>query len=84
MDKASQEVLNALHADLANYMSERLLNAMASGETIPAGELSAINAFLKNNNITADLLQAEPLQDLLKEFTDSKEKFITDITKTIG
>ena len=79
MEKATQDVLNALHSDLANYFSERLL----SGEPMPAGELSAINAFLKNNNITSDLLTAEPLQDLLKEFTESKEKFIKDVTDRV-
>lgn len=84
MEKASLEVMNALHSDLANYFSERLLKAMAEGEQIPAGELSAINAFLKNNNITSDLVTAEPLQDLIQEFTKSKDKFIDDITHRVG
>lgn len=58
--KANIEELHALHALVAKYYSERL----EEGEELSSGTLNAINAFLKNNNITVDVVESEPLQNL--------------------
>jgi len=60
MAKASNKKLEALHDALANYFTEQL----ESGEELSSGTLAAINSFLKNNNITADTVESQPLQNL--------------------
>jgi len=58
--KASIEKLNALHDLITNYYAE----AIQSGEELSSGTLAAINAHLKNNNITVDLVEESPMQNL--------------------
>lgn len=64
MAKATIEKLNGLHDLLATYYKERL----EEGEHLSSGELAAINAFLKNNNINAEASESSPMQDLTSEF----------------
>ena len=71
MAKATSEELDGLHDMVAKYYASR----MASGEILAPGELSAINTFLKNNDITADALESTPMKDLLAEFVENKESF---------
>lgn len=60
MAKATHEKLDRLHDAIATYY----LEAVASGEELSSGTLAAINAFLKNNDITADAVESAPLQNL--------------------
>jgi len=65
--KASMEKLNELH----NLLTEYYIETLEEGEEISSGSLSAINAFLKNNDVVAEVTESEPLMDLsakLKEF----------------
>ena len=66
--KASMETLNGLHEAIAKYYNDVIgectdEDGQFSGE-LSSGTLAAINAFLKNNNITADVVESEPLQNL--------------------
>ena len=58
--KATVQKLDGLHDLLANYFTQQL----ESGEELSSGTLAAINAFLKNNNITADVIESNPMQNL--------------------
>lgn len=72
MNKATIETLNGLHDKMADYFTNRL----NSGEALPPGELSAILKFLKDNEITADVVESQPMQSLIKSFiyeTDAYE-----------
>lgn len=62
MAKANLDKLNALHAALADYYAELL--DPDSMEELSSGTLAAINAFLKNNNITADIVESDSMQNL--------------------
>ena len=64
MAKATLDKMNMLHDLLATYYQERL----EEGEQLSSGELAAVNAFLKNNNITAEVMESEPMQNLTAEF----------------
>lgn len=56
--KATREDLNDLHKTYTKYLLKRL----NSGEELSPGELSAIGAHLKNNNIVADIMQGDAPQ----------------------
>jgi hypothetical protein len=60
MTKASLSQLNEVHNLVANYYKEML----GSGEELSSGTLAAINTFLKNNDITVDVTESQPLQNL--------------------
>ena len=67
--KASINVLDELHGIIAQYY----IDAIETGEELSSGTLAAINTYLKNNGITADAVESQPLQNLqykLKEFMD--------------
>jgi hypothetical protein len=66
MAKASTKKLDALHDMLAQYFCDQL----ESGEELSSGTLAAINSFLKNNNITADPIESQPLQNLSYRIQD--------------
>ena len=66
--KASVDKLNALHDLLATYYGELLSEAIEDGEVLSSGTLAALNAFLKNNDITADVIESEPMADLQAKF----------------
>jgi ABC-type Zn uptake system ZnuABC Zn-binding protein ZnuA len=59
MAKANLEKLNELHGVIAKYYIE----AVDSGEELSSGTLAAINAFLKNNDITVDVVEDSPTQN---------------------
>lgn len=72
MAKASIDKLNALHDLITTYYAE----AIESGEELSSGTLAAINAHLKNNSITVDLVDESPMENLtfkLKELMQKKE-----------
>jgi len=60
MAKANINRLNDLHKMIAEYYIE----AATSGEELSSGTLAAINAFLKNNDITVDVIEDSPTQNL--------------------
>ncbi len=62
MAKANLTQLHNLHRVIAGYYIE----AVDSGEELSSGTLAAINAFLKNNDITVDVIEDSPEQDLSK------------------
>lgn len=62
MAKANIKTLHELHGVIAKYYIE----AVDSGEELSSGTLAAINAFLKNNDITVDIIEDSPEQDLSK------------------
>lgn len=64
--KASMQKLDGLHDLLADYFTEQL----NSGEELSSGTLAAINSFLKNNNITAEVVESSPLQNLNYKIQD--------------
>lgn len=61
--KASVDQLNGLHDLITKYYCDQI----ESGEELSSGFLAAVNSFLKTNNITAEVTQSEPLQDLQKK-----------------
>ena len=62
MAKANLKQLHDLHRVIAGYYIE----AVESEEELSSGTLAAINAFLKNNDITVDVIEDSPEQDLSK------------------
>lgn len=62
MSKANIEKLNSIHDLLATHYQQRLVE----GEISPA-ELTAINNFLKQNEITADVVESRPMMSLVEE-----------------
>lgn len=72
MAKASTEQLNALHDRMAVYF-ESLLD---SGERLAPGELSVIAKFLKDNEITAELTESMPMQNLVSKFMSMEHDLI--------
>lgn len=66
MSKANIETLNSIHDLLATHYIAKL----NSGEISPA-ELTAINNFLKQNDITADVVESKPMMNLVEEMKNS-------------
>ena len=65
--------LHGLHKKLADYY----MDALDSGEDLSSGNLAAINAFLKNNDIKVDVVEATPGQNLtfkLRELVEASAK----------
>ena len=58
--KASLGKLEELHGLIATYYIE----AIESGEELSSGTLAAINAMLKNNSITVDVLEESPAEGI--------------------
>jgi hypothetical protein len=67
--KASLNTLNVLHDRMATYFTELL----DSGERLAPGEVSAILKFLKDNEITVDIVESKPMQNLIQQFLASEE-----------
>jgi|ETNmetMinimDraft_22_1059887.scaffolds.fasta_scaffold294408_1 flagellin-specific chaperone FliS len=64
MNKASVEELNNLHGMVANQLAT----------LVREGDLKAIEkaiSFLKNNNITADIVESKPQQDLFTSISNT-------------
>ena len=58
--KANKDELYELHRAVAQYY----LDAVNSGEELSSGTLAAINAFLKNNDVSMDVIEESPEQNL--------------------
>ena len=72
--KANMELMNALHGALAEYYKEYLEEANANGEEVSSGFLTAVNAFLKNNDITVDIVESNSMNDLGLKIKDILHK----------
>lgn len=70
MAKANLESLDALHGALAAYLGDILREAQENKEELPNGTLNAVITFLKNNNITADIVESEGLQNISTKLRD--------------
>ena len=73
--KATTEVLNGLHEQMASYFTQMI----TSGERLAPGELSAVLKFLKDNEITADIVESKPMANLIQNFLDNEEDLMGDI-----
>jgi len=76
MAKASLSKLHDLHGAIAEYYIE----AARSDEELSSGTLAAINAFLKNNDITVDVIEDSPTQSL----TNKLQLLIMDREEEVG
>jgi ABC-type Zn uptake system ZnuABC Zn-binding protein ZnuA len=65
MAKANIKTLNELHGVIAKYYIEKVEGGIGEdGEELSSGTLAAINTFLKNNDITVDIVEDSPTQNL--------------------
>lgn len=74
---ASDKTLGALHAAVATALTEVIQGTVTEeGERIPAPApyFGAAIAFLKNNNITADVTTNDELSALQKALADKRHK----------
>lgn len=63
--KANLDRLNDLHRVIAEYYIEAVVGGLGEdGEELSSGTLAAVNAFLKNNDITVDVVEDSPAQNL--------------------
>lgn len=63
--KANLDSLHNLHRVIAEYYIEAVNGGLGEeGEELSSGTLAAINAFLKNNDITVDVLEDSPEQSM--------------------
>jgi len=74
MSKANVDVLNGLHDRMATYF----LTLLQSEERLAPGELSAILKFLKDNEITADIVESKPMANLIQSFIEQEEELMGD------
>ena len=70
--KASRKELNTLHGVIADYYNGYLLDAIEEGEEISAGTLSAINKFLKDNEVTADMADLKVMDSISSKLSKLK------------
>jgi hypothetical protein len=70
MPKANIKELNGLHKLIADYYGDTIDTALKNGEELSSGFLSAVNAFLKQNDITVDIVESSPMQNLTYRIQD--------------
>jgi len=70
--KADLETLNGLHEQMAAYFNDLL----SGGERLAPGELSAILKFLKDNEITADIIESKPMANLVQSFLEKETELL--------
>jgi len=71
--KATTETLNGLHDQMAIYFTQMI----TSGDRLAPGELSAVLKFLKDNEITADIVESKPMANLIQNFLDNEDVLLT-------
>ena len=72
MSKTSKELLQEVHAMLADYFLEELKRAREEDIPMVSSTLSVIVTFLKNNEITADIRDDADLEELRMMLTAEK------------
>lgn len=60
-NKATEDLLNALHGTLATAMAADLKRYIDLGEPVPPQLLNAVTKFLKDNGIEAKISEESPL-----------------------
>jgi len=70
--KATTETLNGLHDQMAIYFTQMI----TSGDRLAPGELSAVLKFLKDNEITADIVESKPMANLIQGFLNNEEELM--------
>ena len=73
--KATTETLNGLHDQMAIYFTQMI----TSGDRLAPGELSAVLKFLKDNEITADIVESKPMANLIQNFLDNEEEIMDGV-----
>ncbi len=74
-NKANLETLNGLHEQIADYFTTLIVG----GERLAPGELSAVLKFLKDNEITADIVESKPMANLIQGFLDNEESLMEEL-----
>jgi hypothetical protein len=67
---ASIEALNRIHRKLAEAIDAELQSILDSGDNLPANLINAVSAFLKANEITADVRDNDDLERLRKQLSE--------------
>lgn len=73
--KADIDSLNGLHDRMAVYFTDLL----DGGERLAPGEITAILKFLKDNEITADIVESKPMANLIQGFLDKEEELMGEM-----
>ena len=73
MAKANMDLMNELHKVTAQYYKDYMGQALEDGEEVSSGTLAAVNTFLKNNNITVDMVESDEMMDLGLQLRDMVE-----------
>lgn len=76
---ASNDALKALHAKVAESLTNRIVQDMEDDVPTDAATLGAAIKFLKDNNISADPAEASDLAELREKLKAQAEK-----RKTVG
>lgn len=69
------DLMNALHGVVAEYYKDYMQAALDDGEEVSSGTLAAVNTFLKNNNVTVDIVESDNMLDLglqLRDMVDNE------------
>jgi predicted RNase H-like HicB family nuclease len=70
MAKANIKELEKLHKLITEYYGETISEALDNGEELSSGFLGAVNTHLKNNDITVDIVESSPMQNLTYRIQD--------------
>ncbi|MGL5261217.1 MAG: hypothetical protein ACRC9P_02410 [Bacteroides sp.] len=71
--KTTKELLHEVHGMLASYFLDELKYAKEEGVPMMSSTLSVIVTFLKNNEITADVMDDNNLEALREEIINARE-----------
>ena len=74
-NKADIDSLNGLHDRMAIYFTDLL----DGGERLAPGEITAVLKFLKDNEITADIVESKPMANLIQNFLDQEEEVMDQL-----
>ncbi len=73
--KADIESLNAIHDRMAIYFTQLL----DGGERLAPGEITAVLKFLKDNEITADIVESKPMANLIQNFMTQEQEIMDEL-----
>jgi hypothetical protein len=74
--KAGLDQLNGLHGELANYFT-----GILQGGDVPPAVVGHIIKFLKDNEITADLLESKPMSSLIQQFLTDSDSYTSELLR---
>lgn len=70
-----EQMLQGLHHETAEYFRRQLEEAK-EGEPLPPSLISALIKFLKDNDITCEVVEGTAVSDLAEELSDSDYGFL--------